>query len=269
MTVCLQSDALEVGYPGRSVGAGLSLSVSTGEVLVLLGPNACGKTTWLKTLLGLLPPRQGEVHLLGRPLTTYGSRERARLMAYVPQSQVSTFGFSALELVVMGRTAHLGLLERPTTRDRAVALDAMRRMGIEDLAQRSIHQISGGQRQLVLIARALAQEPRVVLLDEPTASLDFGNQGRVLHAMRALAQQGLAVLFTTHDPNQAIRHADRAVLMRDGGVLASGAVNEVVHLDGLRRLYRAEVVEVSDHNGGHSAYLPGSPTGVHSAPMPL
>ncbi len=261
MTVCLQADALEVGYPGRSVGAGLSLSVSTGEVLALLGPNACGKTTWLKTLLGLLPPRQGEVHLLGRPLTSYGSRERARLMAYVPQSQVSTFGFSALELVVMGRTAHLGLLERPTNRDRAVSRDAMRRMGIEDLAQRSIHQISGGQRQLVLIARALAQEPRVVLLDEPTASLDFGNQGRVMHAMRALANEGLAVLFTTHDPNHALRHADRAVLMQDGGVMASGAVSEVIHIEGLRQLYRAGVIEVVATDGGASAFLPGDDGG--------
>jgi iron complex transport system ATP-binding protein len=257
MTVCLRAEALEVGYPGRKVGQGLSLRVAAGEVLALLGPNACGKTTWLKTLLGLLPPRRGEVQLLEKPLLSYSVRERAQLMAYVPQSQVSTFGFTALELVLMGRTAHLGLLARPTARDHALALAAMHRMGIADLAQRSVHEISGGQRQMVLIARALAQAPRVVLLDEPTASLDFGNQGRVMHAMRTLAQQGLAVLFTTHDPNHALRHADRAVLMQDGGVLASGAVAEVIHQAGLCRLYRTGVVEVSDRHGGAPAFLPG------------
>jgi iron complex transport system ATP-binding protein len=257
MTVCLQAEALAVGYPGRLVGENLSLSVAAGEVVALLGPNACGKTTWLKTLLGLLPPRKGEVQLLQKPLRAYGLRERAQLMAYVPQSQVSTFGFTALELVLMGRTAHLGLLARPTVRDHSVAADALSRMGIEDLAHRSIHQISGGQRQMVLMARALAQAPLVVLLDEPTASLDFGNQGRVMHAMRTLAQQGLAVLFTTHDPNHALRHADRAVLMQDGGVLASGAVAEVIHQAGLCRLYRTGVVEVSDRHGGAPAFLPG------------
>ena len=263
VTAMLQASALSVGYPGHVVGSGLSLSLHGGEVLALLGPNGCGKTTLLKTLLGLLPPLGGAVQLQGRALAQWSLTDRAREVAYVPQGQASTFGFTALEMVLMGRTAHQGLLARPGAKDRAIAQTALHRVGMTHLANRSVHRISGGERQLVLIARALAQQPRAVMLDEPTASLDFGNQGLVMRAMRTLAGEGLAVLFTTHDPNQALRCADRAMLMREGRVLADGAVADVIKADGLRALYSAGVVQVDDAAGGPPVFLPdvGGPGG--------
>ena len=247
---------LSVGYPGHVVGSGLSLSLHAGEVLALLGPNGCGKTTWLKTLLGLLPPLAGQVRLQGRALAQWPLAERAREIAYVPQGQGSTFGFTALEMVLMGRTAHLGLIARPGAKDRAIAQNALARLGITHLTERSVHRISGDERQLVLIARALAQEPRAVLLDEPTASLDFGNHGLVMRAIRTLAAEGLAVLFTTHDPNQALRCADRALLMREGRVLSGGEVGQVIEAEALRGLYHAGVHQVNDAAGGPPVFLP-------------
>ena len=191
-------------------------ALATGEVLALLGPNGGGKTTLLKTLLGLLAPKAGEVRLGDRPLASYGSRERARLIAYVPQSHAATFAFTVETVVLMGRTAHGNLFSRPTAADRAVAARVLERFGIAHLAERPYTMISGGERQLALLARALAQEPQFIVLDEPTASLDFGNQGKVMREIRALAASGHGVLFTTHDPNHAMRAADRAFLLRQG-----------------------------------------------------
>lgn len=255
MTALLEASGLRFGHPGRTVGDDLALSLHAGQVIALLGPNGGGKTTLLKTLLGLLPAQGGAVRLDGRALHEWSLPERARRVGYVPQGQASTFGYSARQMVLMGRTAHLGLLARPGTHDHAVADDALRRLGIAHLAERSVHRMSGGERQLVLIARALAQQPRAVLLDEPTASLDFGNQGLVMRAIRALAGEGLGVLFTTHDPNQALRCADVALLLREGRVLASGPVAEVVTADWLQALYGAPV-DASGGQGGLPVFLP-------------
>lgn len=237
----LQALDLAVGYPGRAVGAGFTLSLKPGQVLALLGPNGGGKTTLLKTLLGLLPARGGQVLLDGRPLAAHGVRGRARRLAYVPQSHAGAFAFSVGDLVLMGRTAHTGWLARPGARDRAAAAAALARLGIAHLAERAAPMVSGGERQLALIARALAQEAAFVVLDEPTASLDFGNQGKVLREIRRLADEGLGVLFSTHDPNHAHRYADEALLIRDGCTLAHGPVAKVLQKPLIEQLYAAPV----------------------------
>jgi iron complex transport system ATP-binding protein len=250
----LRGRDLAIGYPGRRVGAGFDVELAEGQVLALLGPNGGGKTTLLKTLLGLIPALAGEVLLEDRPLARVPLRERALRLAYVPQAAATGFGFRAREVVLMGRTAHAGLFARPSARDHAVAAQSLDRLGIAALAERPINELSGGERQLVLVARALAQEPRAVILDEPTASLDFGNQGRVLREIRRLADDGLAVLFTTHDPNHALRCADRVLLMRDGGTLAQGAAADLIRREQLQALYGAAVEEVGSEGG--RAYLP-------------
>jgi len=253
----ISASDLSIGYSGRLVGEGLSIRVNEGEVLALLGPNGGGKTTLLKTLLGLLPPRAGEVSLSGKNLGAVTDRERARLIGYVPQVHSGTFAFSVESVVLMGRTAHGSLFARPSAHDRAVTLQALERFGIAALAERPYTEISGGERQLVLLARALAQEPRFIVLDEPTASLDFGNQGKVMREIRALADSGLGLLFTTHDPNHALRAAHRAYLLRAGECLADGPVAEVLTGAQLEALYRAPVQRLHDSASAATAFLPG------------
>jgi len=253
----LAAQGLSIGYPGRLVGANLDVALASGEVLALLGPNGGGKTTLLKTLLGLLREKAGAVQLDGRPLSAFSITERARLIAYVPQSHAATFAFTVETVVLMGRSAHGDLFSAPSAHDRTVALRMLERFGIAHLRERPYTMISGGERQLVLLARALAQEPRFVVLDEPTASLDFGNQGRVLREIRALAESGHGVIFTTHDPNHAMRAADRAYLLRDGVRLAEGPVNEVLRRENLERLYGGPIELLFDERHQRSAFMPG------------
>ena len=253
----LAGRGLTIGYGDRVVGRGLDLALAQGEVLALLGPNGGGKTTLLKTLLGLLPPLAGAALIEGRALSAYSVRERARRIGYVPQVHVATFAFTVETVVLMGRTAHGSLFSRPSAADRTVAARALERFGIAALAARPYTMISGGERQLVLLARALAQEPQFIVLDEPTASLDFGNQGKVMREIRALAASGHGVLFTTHDPNHALRAADRAFLIRAGERLAEGKVGEVLTRAQLEALYGAPVERLTDSASGHSAFLPG------------
>jgi len=253
----LSGDGLTIGYSDRVVGRGLDVTLAPGEVLALLGPNGSGKTTLLKTLLGLLAPLAGEARIDGRSLASYSIRERARRIAYVPQLHNPTFAFTVETVVLMGRTAHGNLFSRPSAKDREVAARALGEFGIETLATRPYTMISGGERQLVLLARALAQEPQFIVLDEPTASLDFGNQGKVMREIRALAASGLGVLFTTHDPNHALRAADRAYLLRDGACVAEGEVKHVLTSEQLQELYRAPIERLVDATTGASAFLPG------------
>lgn len=253
----LEGQNLTIGYSDHVVGRGLDVALGPGEVLALLGPNGGGKTTLLKTLLGILAPKAGEVRIGGQSLRTLAARERARLVAYVPQTHVATFAFTVESVVLMGRTAHTSLFSRPSAKDRDIGAAAMARFGIAHLAQRPYTMISGGERQLALLARALAQEPQFVVLDEPTASLDFGNQGKVLREMKALAAAGHGVLFTTHDPNHALRAATRAYLLRDGTRIAEGAVATVLTRTQLETLYQAPVETLTDTVTGAAAFLPG------------
>lgn len=254
----LEARQLAYGYPGRRIGNDVSLALDAGEVLCLLGPNGSGKTTLFRTLLGLLPAQDGAVLLDGRDLRQLERNETARLVSYVPQAHGAFFPYTVREVVLMGRTAHLGLFAAPSARDHGAALDAIRRMGIAHLADATYTRISGGERQLALIARALAQEARMVVMDEPTANLDFGNQVRVLERIRALAADGIGVLLSTHDPDHALLCADRVAMLNNGGLLACGAPEDVMTAPQLQQLYGVEVavIEVGLGQGTRRVCLP-------------
>ncbi|MEP7260725.1 MAG: ABC transporter ATP-binding protein [Usitatibacter sp.] len=240
----LAARGLGFGFHGRAIGSGVELSLSPGEVVCLLGANGSGKTTLLRTLLGLLPPISGSVTLDQRPLHDWTARERASGLAYVPQAAESYFDFSLLEMVEMGRAAHRGVFAQPMARDREQSRAALDRLGISALADRPIHRVSGGERQLALIARALATEATHILMDEPAANLDFGNQALILEEIARLRDAGSAVLFSTHHPDHALRIADRVVMIRGGGVMAAGATDEVVNSENLSALY-GRAIEVA------------------------
>jgi iron complex transport system ATP-binding protein len=233
---------LGFGYGAKVVGRDVSLEVRRGEVLCLLGPNGSGKTTLFKTMLGLLPAQAGEVLLEGRPLVGLPRPEIARRVAYVPQAHAAHFPFRVLDMVVMGRTAHLGLFAAPGREDRAKAMAALDALGIANLAETEYTRISGGQRQLALVARALAQDAPAIVMDEPTASLDFGNQVVVLGEVKRLAERGLAVVLSTHDPDHAFSVGSRVALLDGGRLIAQGRPAEVLTAERLRAVYGVSVV---------------------------
>ena len=240
----LEAQHLDFGYGARRVGHDVSLSVEAGEVLCLLGPNGSGKTTLFKTLLGLLPAQGGAVRVDEMDLRARVRNEIARRVSYVPQAHAAFFPFTVEEVVLMGRTAHLGLFSSPSRRDREAARGAMARMQIEHLAASVYTRISGGERQLTLIARALAQEARVAVMDEPTANLDFGNQVRVLQHIQALARSGIGVLLSTHDPDHAFICADRVAMLHDGRLARLGEPGATITPESLREIYGVEVAVV-------------------------
>jgi iron complex transport system ATP-binding protein len=237
----LSARGLAIGYPGHSVGRGIDLDVHAGEVVCLLGPNGSGKTTLFKTLLGLIAPQAGTVRLGSDDIARLSRPAIARRVAYVPQAHAAHFPFRVLDMVTMGRTAHVGLFAAPSAADRIRAQNALVTLGIANLADAEYTRISGGQRQLVLIARALAQDAAVIVMDEPTASLDFGNQALVLGEVRQLAARGPAVVLSTHDPEHAFAIADRVVFLNDGGVIATGTPDEVLTAERLGAVYRIGV----------------------------
>ena len=246
---------LAFGFPGRTVGSGVGFSLAGGEVLCVLGPNGGGKTTLFRTVLGLLEPHGGGVRLGGTSLRALSRAQVARLAGYVPQGHSAYFAFTVLDFVLMGRTSRIGAFSSPGKADLEVAARALESLGIASLADKRVTEISGGERQLVLVARALAQEPRLLVMDEPTASLDFGNQVRVLERIGRLAATGIAILFSSHDPDHAFLAAQRALLLGEGRMLEIGAPREVVTGATLQRLYGVSV-EVVDTGGGRHACLP-------------
>jgi iron complex transport system ATP-binding protein len=228
----------------------VNLEARPGRLACLLGPNGSGKTTLLRCMLGSLRPTAGQVLLGGRPIDRHTARQAARMLAYVPQFPRMAFAFAVREVVLLGRYAHTGVMGLARPADRAVAEQALAMTEMAHLADRTFDELSGGEAQRVMIARALAQQPRVLLLDEPTSHLDVRNQLAIYRMMVRVAHDWpMAVVCVSHDVNLAGRFGDELVMLRQGRIVASGPPAEVVRPDVLRRTYDVEVELVETAQG--------------------
>lgn len=231
----------EFSYGDQIVFSGLNLEVQRAEVLCILGANGCGKTTLLRCLNGNMPLKKGHVYLGTVDITSLQVDAVARKVGFVFQEHHAPFPFSVLEVVRMGRAPHLRLFAMPSHHDTEIAREKLDLVGMYHLKDKPYTQISGGERQLVLIARTLAQEPVVILMDEPTSHLDFRNQTMVLQIINKLADKGLAILMTSHLPNHALLFSSRVALMKNGNFLAVGKPTDVMTEESLREIYGMEV----------------------------
>jgi iron complex transport system ATP-binding protein len=215
-------------YADRPIFQGLDLDVYRGEVLTVLGPNGCGKSTLLRCIGGALTLQKGSIRIGGAELASLDPAARARKIGFLFQDHSPSFPFTVLDVAVMGRTPHLSFFGAPSSKDVAIAIEALDRVGMLHLKDRPYTDLSGGERQLVLLSRTLVQQPEIVLLDEPTSHLDFKNQVLCLRAVGALAAKGVTMIMTTHDPNHAFLFPGRAVLMSRGESLAAGPAAEII-----------------------------------------
>jgi iron complex transport system ATP-binding protein len=257
----LRATDLRAGYTDLPVLRGVSLEVAPGEVFAIVGPNGSGKSTLLRVLSGAMRWQSGAVELMGRALDSYDARERARMMATVAQENSVAFRFTVIEIVLMGRAPHLGAFRFESAHDLEIARAALERFELLPLGHRHVEELSGGERKRVFLARALAQEPRVVLLDEPTAFLDLKHVASIFARFRELAaERAMAVIATLHDLNAAAMYADRVMLLKDGAVVGSGPPVEVLTAETLRDVYETEVYVGRNPDTGALTILPGGPS---------
>lgn len=251
---------LVCGYPGHVVTEAISLSVTSGQALYLLGPNGSGKTTLFKTILGILEKRSGSILIDGKDTAHWPQRRLAQALAYVPQAHSPPFPYSVRDVVLTARTAHLGLFGMPSRQDVEISDEAIATLGLSHLADARYTEISGGERQLVLIARAVAQQSQFLVLDEPTSNLDFGNQIKVLTKVRELARRGYGLLITTHLPDQAFLCASHVALLKQGRLMALGDPHAVLSETLLRETYSADL-KIAEVETGLKVCVPLLPRG--------
>ena len=238
------------GYATKEIVHQASFTVDKGEFVCVIGANGCGKTTLFKSVLGLLESFSGTVNMDGRDVLKMDDLERSKLFAYIPQAHSSPFPFSTADVVLMGRTPYMGTMSQLTDEDREIAWNALCAMGIEHLADFAYTELSGGQQQMILIARAIAQQPELIIMDEPTANLDFGNQQIVLSHMKDLVSGGTSVLMVTHDPLHAFICASRVIVMQKGKITGTGLPKDVMTKECLESVYATDVdvIEVTREN---------------------
>ena len=247
-TLTLQHVSYHAGE--RPILKDISLRVTSGELIAIVGRNGAGKSTLLQVIAGLLPVSQGDVRLDGQPLRHLTRKAIARQLALLPQQARIDFGFQVHDVVRMGRHAHRGRFRAPSTRDEALVHQAMAVTGTESLARRLITEVSGGERQLILLAQALAQEPQFLLLDEPTANLDIAHQCHVMGLLQQLASNGMGVVAVMHDLSLAMRCFPRLILLDDGRVVGDGPSTEVLSVETIKRVFRVQARFYRDHEHG-------------------
>ena len=249
---------------GNTLLDGVNLEADRGQLVGLIGPNGAGKTTLLRTISGILRYRRGSVRLDGSDLRSLSPRDVAATLALVPQIAPYTYGFTSIELVLMGRYPHLGRFQIEGREDDRIARDAMRLTETEQFADRTLDTLSGGERQRVFVARALAQQPRILLMDEPTANLDVLHQLKVLDLVRQLVDDGLTAIAAIHDLNMAARYCDKLVLLSDGQVLAEGSPSKVLTPETIESAFGVKSAVYQDPITGSLAISLIGPVDEHS-----
>ena len=249
-------------YDGKTdVFSGLNDTISSDEIFCILGPNGIGKSTLLKAILNLHKLKSGSICLDGKNVTAYRPAELARVLAYIPQTYSLAFPYKVLDMVLMGRMPYLNSMARPTPEDYEKCGRAIEILGLRDLADRPCTQLSGGQLQLVMLARAIAQEAEFIILDEPTSHLDYGKQMVTLEMIREMKARGVGIIMTTHDPDHAFMVCDKAAVMAKGHFIAVGKPDDVVTEENLRTAYGVDVrlITYRDENGREQkTCVPGS-----------
>ncbi|MGI6095098.1 MAG: ABC transporter ATP-binding protein [Lachnospiraceae bacterium] len=239
----LEAENLAFSYQksSRPIFHDVNLHINSGEVLTILGPNGAGKSTLLNCLANIIRPTAGEIRLGGVPIQEMSLRAVARNLGYVPQNHTPAYAYTVKDFVVMGRAPHLNLFQKPSAKDYAIADQVMEDLGIQKFADQSYTQISGGERQQALIARAIVQQPKIIMFDEPTNHLDFGNQLRMVRKIRELAQRGYAVIMTTHMPDHAMMLGDKSAILNRRGELLVGKTEEILTEENLQHIYRVKI----------------------------
>ena len=251
----IEAHNLYAGYNGTTILQGISIGLGESDFVGVIGPNGSGKTTLLRSMSRALHPTGGQVTLDGKDIYSIPARDFARRVAVVPQDTVVAFDFTVLEITLMGRSPRLSRFAVETSKDMRVAMDALARTGTDHLKDRPINALSSGERQRVIVARALAQEPEIILLDEPTSHLDISYQFEIMDLVKSLnAERGLTVLVVMHDLNLASQYCDKLILIGDGSIQASGSPEEVITSEHIRRVYGAEVW-VRRHPSTHKPYV--------------
>jgi iron complex transport system ATP-binding protein len=253
----MRAEGIFFTYSGSPVLSDISFCLEKGRIVSLLGPNGSGKSTLLKVLLGISRPRSGSIFFEGKLIERIGARELAKRIAYVPQTHRMTFAYTVLDVVLMGRTPHKSFLSRCTKKDYDIALHCLDRLSISHLRDRSYTELSGGERQLAIIARALTQGADTLVMDEPANGLDFGNQVRLLDRIADLAREGYTFVMSTHFPDHALWIADQVIMLHGGRVVADGIPGEVMDEETVCRLYDTEV-SIFQVGGGLRTCLPRS-----------
>lgn len=255
----LQAAGLEVGYQNRPVISGLDVDIPTGQFTAVVGPNACGKSTLLRTLARLLRPSSGSVLLDGEVITSYPAREVARRLGLLPQAPITPDGITVFDLVSRGRYPHQKLLRQWSESDELAVTAALARAGVSDLVERMVDELSGGQRQRVWLAMALAQETELLLLDEPTTYLDIAHQVEVLDLCAQLRRDGKTVVAVLHDLNLAFRYATNVIVMSEGEIVAHGPATTVIDAQLIARVFHLPCRVIADPETGTPLVVPLAP----------
>lgn len=253
MTARIQTETISFSYTGdlsKAVFRNISLTVNPGDVFCLLGPNGIGKSTLLKCLGNLLHIQQGRILLNGRNLSEFRLPGVAKHIGYVPQGLTSAFPFRIKDIIIMGRAPHLGILSSPSRADMEIAYRAMETVGVSHLADRPCNGVSGGEWQLTLIARALVQEPQILLLDEPTSHLDMGNQMKILRVIKDLSDTGMTIVMASHFPDHAFLISSTVAILNSGRISQLGAPAEVITEATMKATYGVDVRIVQLEEGG-------------------